>query len=106
MSYIIHMLGVAVGYGSIAFIRPLGYGKQFAVFVLVVVLATLWDSPHRFNNPEQPPFLKEWWKKLPDMMTKRGYLGVAVGDGKLFAVGGSRDGIVHFKSGEWLRIAT
>jgi len=46
------------------------------------------------------------WNKLPDMMTERSGLGVAVGDGKLFAVGGSRDGIVHFKSGEWLRIAT
>eukprot|EP00466_Bigelowiella_natans_P019503 jgi/Bigna1/144403/aug1.87_g19111 len=39
--------------------------------------------------------------KLPDMMTKREYLGVAVGDGKLFAVGGY-DGSNFLKSGEYL----
>eukprot|EP00466_Bigelowiella_natans_P004858 jgi/Bigna1/143226/aug1.77_g17934 len=41
------------------------------------------------------------WKKLPDVDTERGALGVAVGDGKLFAVGGHDDGDCH-KSGEHL----
>ena len=44
------------------------------------------------------------WKKLPDMDTVRSALSVAVGDGKLFAVGGY-DGSNTHKSGEYLRIA-
>eukprot|EP00466_Bigelowiella_natans_P016264 jgi/Bigna1/145496/aug1.100_g20204 len=40
------------------------------------------------------------WKKIPDMNTERSCLGVAVGDGKLFAVGGYGDG--YLKSGEYL----
>jgi len=43
------------------------------------------------------------WNKLPDMMTERGGLGVAVGDGKLFAVGG-HDGNDELKSGEYLNL--
>jgi len=41
------------------------------------------------------------WTKLPDMNTERFCLGVAVGDGKLFAVGGW-DGFHKKKSGEYL----
>eukprot|EP00466_Bigelowiella_natans_P008793 jgi/Bigna1/139069/aug1.48_g13777 len=43
----------------------------------------------------------EGWKNLPDMGTIRCYLGVAFGDGKLFAVGGC-GGSGHLKSGEYL----
>eukprot|EP00466_Bigelowiella_natans_P011161 jgi/Bigna1/72011/fgenesh1_pg.18_\ len=41
------------------------------------------------------------WKRLPEMNTKRFALGVAVGDGKLFAVGGY-DGSNTLRNGEYL----
>eukprot|EP00466_Bigelowiella_natans_P007166 jgi/Bigna1/88992/estExt_fgenesh1_pg.C_420014 len=50
-------------------------------------------------------YLKEGWKKIPDVNTERNLSGVAVGDGKLFAVGG-HDGDCALKSGEHLLIAT
>eukprot|EP00466_Bigelowiella_natans_P009173 jgi/Bigna1/133858/aug1.22_g8566 len=47
--------------------------------------------------------VKDGWKALPHMRTQRGRLGVAIGDGKLFAVGGSvRYGFGRLGSGEYL----
>ena len=42
------------------------------------------------------------WKTLPDMGTARSGLGVAFGDGKLFAVGGFDDNKNNVLSGEYL----
>ena len=42
------------------------------------------------------------WTNLPHMETRRRSLGVAVGDGKLFAVGGFDDDRNALQSGEYL----
>ena len=45
------------------------------------------------------------WEKLPDMETARGCLGVAFGNGKLFAVGGWENGTTPLRSVEYLDLS-
>eukprot|EP00466_Bigelowiella_natans_P009880 jgi/Bigna1/90962/estExt_fgenesh1_pg.C_840019 len=48
--------------------------------------------PGRWQTPAECLDLKNvdaGWKEVPDVMTERSFLGVVIGDGKLFAVGGA-----------------
>eukprot|EP00466_Bigelowiella_natans_P020357 jgi/Bigna1/144257/aug1.85_g18965 len=82
-----YALGVAVGNGKLFAVG--GYGGGYLA------------SGEYLDLKDVDAGWKKGWTKIPDMNTKRRGVGVAVGDGKLFAVGGN-DGSNRLKNGEYL----